>query len=144
MQIGQGINIYEVWNYFALKTAKPTYYWFNIHTYLCSWSFFVIHLFDHGYSAFEYIKRALESIILFRLPSEKQRERVLNKGEYLQSSCNTSQNVSRFMSLGLPWWHSGQESSCQCRGHGFEPWSGKIPHAAEQLSPCATTTEPAL
>ena len=34
------------------------------------------------------------------------------------------------------------ESACQCRGHGFEPWSRKIPHAAEQLSPCATTTEP--
>ena len=30
------------------------------------------------------------------------------------------------------------------QGHGFEPWSGKIPHAMEQLSPCATTTEPAL
>ena len=29
------------------------------------------------------------------------------------------------------------------QGHGFEPWSGKIPHAAEQLGPCATTTEPA-
>ena len=42
--------------------------------------------------------------------------------------------------LGLPWWRSGSESSCQCRGHGFEPWSGKIPHAAEQLSPWATTT----
>ena len=27
------------------------------------------------------------------------------------------------------------------RGHGFEPWSGKIPHAAEQLGPWATTTE---
>ena len=27
------------------------------------------------------------------------------------------------------------------QGHGFQPWSGKIPHAAEQLSPCATTTE---
>ena len=40
--------------------------------------------------------------------------------------------------------HSGWESACQCRGHGFEPWSGKIPHATEQLSPCATTTEPAL
>ena len=26
----------------------------------------------------------------------------------------------------------------------FEPWSGKIPHAAEQLSPRATTTEPVL
>ena len=22
-----------------------------------------------------------------------------------------------------------------CRGHGFKPWSGKIPHAAEQLGP---------
>ena len=30
------------------------------------------------------------------------------------------------------------------RGHGVEPWSGKIPHAAEQLSPCTTTTEPVL
>ena len=28
------------------------------------------------------------------------------------------------------------------QGHMFEPWSWKIPHAAEQLSPCATTTEP--
>ena len=33
--------------------------------------------------------------------------------------------------------------SFHCRGHGFDPWSGKIPHAVEQLSPCATTTEPA-
>ena len=43
--------------------------------------------------------------------------------------------------IGLPWWHSGYESACQCRGHRFEPWSGKIPHAAEQLSPFATATE---
>ena len=27
---------------------------------------------------------------------------------------------------------------------GFEPWSGKIPNAADQLSSCTTTTEPAL
>ena len=45
---------------------------------------------------------------------------------------------------GLPWWHSGQESACQCRGQGFDPWAWKISHAAEQLNPCATTTEPAL
>ena len=45
--------------------------------------------------------------------------------------------------IGLPWWRSGWESTCQCRGHGFEPWSGKIPHATEQLGPWATTTEPA-
>ena len=44
---------------------------------------------------------------------------------------------------GLRWWRSGWESACQCRGHGFEPWSGRIPHAAEQLGPWATTTEPA-
>ena len=33
-----------------------------------------------------------------------------------------------------------------CKGQGFKIWSGKIPHAAEQLnplSPCTTTTEPA-
>ena len=34
--------------------------------------------------------------------------------------------------------------ACQCRGHRFEPWPRKIPHAAEQLSPCATTTEAVL
>ena len=44
---------------------------------------------------------------------------------------------------GLPWWRSGWESACQCRGHGFEPWSGTIPHAAERLGPWATITEPA-
>ena len=44
---------------------------------------------------------------------------------------------------GLPWWRSGWESACQRRGHGFEPWSGKTPHAAERLGPWATTTEPA-
>ena len=33
--------------------------------------------------------------------------------------------------------------ACQCRGHGCDPWSGKIPHASRQLSPCATATEPA-
>ena len=44
---------------------------------------------------------------------------------------------------GLPWWRSGWESACQCRGHRFEPWSRKIPHAVEQLGSWATTTEPA-
>ena len=29
------------------------------------------------------------------------------------------------------------------RGGGFDPWSGKIPHVAEQPSPC-TTSEPVL
>ena len=29
-----------------------------------------------------------------------------------------------------------------CRGHRFDPWSAHIPHAVEQLSPCATNSEP--
>ena len=29
--------------------------------------------------------------------------------------------------VGLPWQLSGKESACQCRGHGFDPWVGKIP-----------------
>ena len=34
--------------------------------------------------------------------------------------------------------------TCQCRRHGFKPWSRKIPQAKEQLSPCTTTVEPVL
>ena len=30
------------------------------------------------------------------------------------------------------------------RGHRFDPWSRKIPHAVEQQSLCAKTTEPVL
>ena len=49
----------------------------------------------------------------------------------------------KWFSGGLPWWRSGWESACQCRGHGFVLRSGRIPHAAERLGPWATTTEPA-
>ena len=55
----------------------------------------------------------------------------------------TDTKCFKCVSQGLPWWRSGWESACQCRGHGFEPWSGKIPHAVEQLGPWATITEPA-
>ena len=33
------------------------------------------------------------------------------------------------------WDFPGGESACQCRGYGLKPWSGKIPHATEQLRP---------
>ena len=29
--------------------------------------------------------------------------------------------------VGVPWWLSGKESTCQCRRLGFGPWVGKIP-----------------
>ena len=63
----------------------------------------------------------------------------------------TQTNVGALLSLkkknkktcGLPWWFSGKESVWQCRRHGFQPWSGKIPHAGEHLS-SRTTAEPVL
>ena len=44
---------------------------------------------------------------------------------------------------GLPWWLSGKKFACQCRRHRFYPWSGKVPHATEQLSPRTTSVQPA-
>ena len=29
--------------------------------------------------------------------------------------------------MGLPWWLSGKEFACHCRGLEFSPWVGKIP-----------------
>ena len=63
----------------------------------------------------------------------------------IRKSISALQHINKLKNknhmIGLPWWRSGWESACQCRGHGFEPWSGKIPHAAEQLGPWATIAE---
>ena len=74
------------------------------------------------------------------LPSLGQREHTVSCPQYVWWRRETH-IIGK--NTGLPWWRSGWESACQCRGHGFEPWSGKIPHAAEQLGPWATNTEPA-
>ena len=38
--------------------------------------------------------------------------------------------------MGLPWWLSGKESTCQCRRYGLDPWVGKIPWRRKwQLTP---------
>ena len=46
---------------------------------------------------------------------------------------------------GGPWgdFHGGPviKNPPANRENGFDPWSGKIPHAAGQLNPSATTTE---
>ena len=34
---------------------------------------------------------------------------------------------------GLPRWLNGRESTCQCRGRGFDPWVGKISWRMEWL-----------
>ena len=57
----------------------------------------------------------------------------------------------RKVKVGLPWRLSDKESAGQCRRHGFHPWTGRIPHAAEQLAsvpwlcnPCSRAQEPQL
>ena len=60
--------------------------------------------------------------------------------ECLQSPKLTSYlkvNVSR-TALMVPWLRTCQ----QCRRHGFDPWSGRLPQATEQRSLCATTIDP--
>ena len=40
--------------------------------------------------------------------------------------CNWIKDFQR-QKTELPWWLSGKASACQCRRHGFHPWSGRIP-----------------
>ena len=44
---------------------------------------------------------------------------------------------------GHHWWLSSEESACQCRRHQFNPWSGQMLYASEQLS-LSTTIKPVL
>ena len=46
--------------------------------------------------------------------------------------------------LDFPGGDNGEESTCQCRGHRFNPWSRKILYAVEQLSSCTTSTDPVV
>ena len=65
--------------------------------------------------------------------------RALNSS-WQQTSYNVAKRCKRTfikqLVLGHPWWLSGKESTCQSRRQGLDPWSQKIPHAVEQLSPC--------
>ena len=45
------------------------------------------------------------------------------------------------MTVDFPGGPVVKNSTCQNKGHGFDPWSGKIPHAIRQLSPCPMTPE---
>ena len=44
--------------------------------------------------------------------------------------CTCYKNFWFVSSKGIPWWHSGKNSACQCkrlRRHGFNPWVRKTP-----------------
>ena len=53
------------------------------------------------------------------------------------ANCFSLRESFRFLGFnGLPWWANGKESTCQCRGHGFNPWS------RNSDSPCLGATKP--
>ena len=57
----------------------------------------------------------------------------------LESSGNYSPKSGH---VGLFWWSSGKVSAFQCKGCGFDPWSGNyMSRAAGQLRPCSTARE---
>ena len=77
---------------------------------------------ENGYGGGEWRRGSLLSLIIPNLSYKLSKHKKL---------------FSRIHRWGLTWGRSGWESAYQCRGHGFDPWPGRIPHAAEQLSPCA-------
>ena len=63
---------------------------------------------------------------------------IVNPKQGLDGQCLLIQELFKGPEIrkprGCPWWLSGEEYACQCRGHGFDPWPRKIPHGVEQLS----------
>ena len=57
----------------------------------------------------------------------KKQEKVAKTKEYKKSQKTDPKDMEI---QEPPWWPSGEQSTCQCRGHGFDPWSRRIPHAA--------------
>ena len=54
--------------------------------------------------------------------------------EMERRSLEVGKQRSRDVRVGASLVAQWLRSACQCRGHGFDPWSRKIPHAMEQLS----------
>ena len=102
------------------------------------WSPFLVQV---HYKHHEYIKcpTILNHFKSFTFSVSQENTQVLSSNQKPVYDFNQiSVNLGR--SCGL----SGEESFCQWRGHGFSPWSRRIPHTAEQLSWCTTTAEPVL
>ena len=76
-----------------------------------------------------------------RKGSSSHGRKSLHKKQRQVLKARTASMMLRLKARGPPPQSSGRESICQCRGHGFDLCSGKIPHAVDQLSPHATTSE---
>ena len=56
------------------------------------------------------------------------REIYSNKGlpQEIRKISNKQSNLPLKRIKGLPWWSSGKESSCQCRGYSLIPGQGRF------------------
>ena len=52
--------------------------------------------------------------------------------------CQLKNTQCRSCELGFPGGTVAGNLPADCRGHGLDPCSRKVPHALGQLSPCAT------
>ena len=99
-----------------------------------------------------FLRGRLTSSVKYEVPSSRLRERIWLHKQELDSVSSHLRDVRKWLSpptpqfvyktgIGTSLWPCAQESTCQCRGHGFDPWSGKIPHNAGQLSPWDPVTK---
>jgi len=52
----------------------------------------------------------------------------------------THPELSHYSKKRLPFWLSGKESACQCRKHGFNPWSKILPTYHLAAASCLSWT----
>lgn len=69
--------------------------------------------------------------------------KISNSYYYVRRKKKSNQALYETLYGGSPGgWSSGWESALQYRGHWFNPWPGRIPHAEGQLNLCITMTKP--
>ena len=67
---------------------------------------------------------------------------LVNAQSSLYIKCKTRLNIKKERKRGTSLVVQWLRICLPIQGHGFDPYSRKIPHAKGQLSPCPTTTEP--
>ena len=67
------------------------------------------------------------SVLAWRIPGPGGPCGLPSMGSQSRTQLKRCSSSSSRHKLGLPWWLSGKESSCQCRRCRFNPWTGKMP-----------------
>ena len=86
------------------------------------------------------------NVFLGQCPKAIEIKIKINKWDLIKhaSFCTAKETINKMKRQGFPGGTVVENPPVNAGDTGFEPWSGKIPHAVEQLCPCTTTTEPAL